>query len=94
MGLSNISGQSCSPIVVNNVLFFVQDGNAYAVNPTTKAQLWHANNIGSIHWESPIVADGAFYVTDESSHFSAYTLGGVVPPTFTMSSLYLPLVLR
>ena len=90
----DISGRTSSPIVANNVLFFVQDNNAYAVDPVTKAQLWNANNIGSIHWESPIVADGAFYVTDQSSHFSAYTLGGIVPLSFTMTSLYLPLVLH
>lgn len=81
-----------SPIVANGVLFYVGGGNIWGLNPTTHAQLWHDTHIGSIHWESPIVADGALYITDGNGTLSAYTLNGVVPAPFT--TIRLPLVIR
>jgi hypothetical protein len=70
------SSGGTSPIVANNVLFYVGSGNAWALDPTTGTTLWHDTGIGNIHWESPIVANGALYITDESSHLTAYTLNG------------------
>lgn len=53
-----------SPIVANNVLYDASYGALKALDPTTGAVLWQDTTIGPIHWESPIVADGAVYLTD------------------------------
>jgi outer membrane protein assembly factor BamB len=81
-----------SPIIANGVLYYAGNNDIRALNPTTHAQLWHDSSISGIHWESPIVADGILYITDESGQLSAYTLNGVVPPPF--SRINLPLVAR
>lgn len=63
-----------SPIVANNVLYYATSGSIQAINPTDGARLWSSNDIGAIHWESPIVANGVLYITDESKHLTAYAL--------------------
>jgi hypothetical protein len=67
-------GAGTSPILANGVLFYVRSGLILALNPVNGTQLWSDNRIGSIHWESPIVANGVLYVTDSSGHLTAYTL--------------------
>jgi hypothetical protein len=41
------------------------------MSPATGATLWQGA-IGGVHWESPIVVNGVLYVTDESSHLTAF----------------------
>jgi outer membrane protein assembly factor BamB len=68
------SDGSSSPIITNNVLFCAVSGNIRALNPVTGDLLWQSNNIGSIHWESPIVDNGVLYITDESGNLTAFGL--------------------
>ncbi len=68
-----------SPIVVGGILYYAGSGHIYALDPASGRQLWSDSSIAGIHWESPIVADGTLYITDEAAHLTAYTLGGVVP---------------
>ncbi len=65
---------SSSPIIANNILFCAVSGSIRALNPVTGKQLWRSNNIGSIHWESPIVDNGVLYITDESRNLTAFGL--------------------
>ncbi len=67
-----------SPIIANDVLYYAGDNIIRALNPVTGATLWSDNTIGGIHWESPIVADGELYITDQSGNLSAYTLNGAL----------------
>ncbi len=68
------SGAGSSPVLANGVLFDAGSGALRALNPETGAALWSSTQIGGIHWESPIVADGVVYVTDESAHLTAFAL--------------------
>ncbi len=70
------SGGNSSPLVANNVLYVASGSTLRALNPVTKAQLWAsaANAIGSIKWQSPVVANCAVYVLDQANHLSAFTL--------------------
>jgi hypothetical protein len=70
------NGGNSSPLVANNVLYVASGSTLRALNPTTKAQLWAsaASAIGSIKWQSPVVANCAVYILDQSSHLSAFTL--------------------
>jgi hypothetical protein len=67
-----------SPIVAANVLYYAGASGLQALNPQTGALLWSAA-IGGIHWESPVVAGGIVYITDEASHLTAYSLNGALP---------------
>src|SRR5262249_48498631 len=68
------SGGGTSPVLANGVLFYAGSGGLRAPNPETGPTLWSSPPIGDIHWESPIVVDGSVYVTDESSHLTAFAL--------------------
>jgi Putative Ig domain/PQQ-like domain len=68
-----------SPVVANNVLFYAGGGVVRAVNPATGATLWTSSSVGSTHWQSPIVANGAVYVTGGSNHLTAFALPSVAP---------------
>jgi outer membrane protein assembly factor BamB len=60
--------------VANGVLFYIGSGFVRALNPATGQRLWHDALIGGIHWESPIVANGNLYFTDENANLTAYDL--------------------
>ena len=64
-----------SPIVVNRVLYLEGTGRLEALDPTTGAVLW-STAFGGVHWESPVVAEGILFATDESAHLAAYTVIG------------------
>ena len=68
-----------SPIVVNGIVFYAGSNHIAALAPTTGGILWSDNGIGGIHWESPILANGILYITDESGKLTAFSPGGVVP---------------
>ena len=91
LGWKNTLG-GFSPLVANGVLYYAGSDALRALNPTTGASLWTSNLIGGIHWESPIVADGVLYITDESSHLTAYSLGGIIPGA--NNSFFLPIIRR
>ncbi len=69
-----IAGGGSSPIVANNVLFYAGSGGIQALDPTSGNRLWQDGSSGSIHWESPIVANGVLYITNESGQLTAYGL--------------------
>jgi len=79
---NNGSGSRSSPLVANNVLYVASGSTLRALNPVTKATLWASSattgTIGSVKWQSPVVANCAVYILDESSHLSAFTLPGAL----------------
>ena len=79
-----------SPIVANGVLYYAGYNTVRALDPATGHQLWQAGNLGFIHWESPIVADGMLYVPDGNGALHAYSLpatgGTTATPTATLTS--------
>lgn len=83
-GLSTIwqrADGGSSPIVANGVLFYAGNNTIHAINAVNNAQLWHDASIGGIHWESPVVANGTLYITDESANLTAY-----VPALWSLQS--------
>lgn len=63
-----------SPVIAGGVLFYATSNEILALDPHTGVLLWHDTSIGSIHWESPVVANGIVYITDETNHLTAYSL--------------------
>ncbi len=65
---------SSSPVIADNVLYCAVSGSIRALDPVTGKRLWRSNDIGRIHWESPIVDNGVLYITDESGNLTAFGL--------------------
>lgn len=63
-----------SPLVANGIVFIAQSGKINAFRAVDGTLLWSDNRIGSIHWESPIVANGVVYATDQNGNLTAYSL--------------------
>jgi hypothetical protein len=71
-----------SPVFAGGMLFAAGSGALRVYDPTTGQTLWTSEqasangSIGAIHWESPIVVDGAVYITDENATIICYGLPG------------------
>jgi outer membrane protein assembly factor BamB len=74
------SGEGSSPVVANGIVFVAFDEALVALDAVTGKELWSSalssahGNIGSIHWQSPIVVNGSVYCSDESGNLTAYSL--------------------
>jgi hypothetical protein len=77
---SGASNASSSPVVAGGVLFNAGacgSGSGVCVNARnahTGDVLWSSPAIGPLHWQSPIVVDGAVYVTDNNSKLWKFAL--------------------
>jgi hypothetical protein len=76
-----------SPVVANNMVFSLSGSTVRALDPLTGGVLWSLARSGGFHWESLIVANGAVYATDGSSHLTAYALGTSQTSTTLVSSM-------
>ena len=81
----NVQGGT-SPIVANNLLFSISGSTIRALDPTSGNTLWSLPRSGGFHWESLIVANGAVYATDRSSHLTAYAIASQSTTTSLASS--------
>jgi outer membrane protein assembly factor BamB len=59
--------------VSDGVVFVAMNGAILGLDAHTGKKLW-AGSIGSVHWESPIVANSALYCSDENGTLSAFSL--------------------
>ncbi len=65
-----------TPVIAGGVLFYLSRNGVRALNPATGAQLWTDASAGAtgLHWQSPIVVNGALYFTDGGGKLRAYSL--------------------
>ena len=68
------SDEGTSPIMANGVLYDAGSGHLSALDPETGQVLWSTTQVVGIHWESPIVAGGTLYLTDDSGALTAFSL--------------------
>jgi hypothetical protein len=73
------SNASTSPIVANGVLYHAgpcADGGicVTAHDPLSGDVLWSSPHIGNVHWQSPILVDGALYITDNNGKLWKFAL--------------------
>lgn len=68
------SGGGFSPVVANSVIYYAGSNILRALDPTTGNSLWTSALIGGIHWQSPMMANSAVYVLDQSNHLTAFGL--------------------
>jgi hypothetical protein len=72
-----VSAGGTSPVIANNVLYYVTSNKVLAVNPTSGTTIWSDTQIGSIHWQSLILVNSRLYVIDSTSKLWVYQLDGV-----------------
>jgi hypothetical protein len=72
-----------SPLVANNILYILGSNIIRAVDPASGATLWSSTAVGGLHWQSPIVANGVLYATDQSSRLTAFA--PPPPPTVNLA---------
>ncbi|MGA9018280.1 MAG: PQQ-binding-like beta-propeller repeat protein [Candidatus Cybelea sp.] len=76
----NSSGEGSSPVGANGIVFVAFNEALVALDAVNGKELWSSalssahGNIGSIHWQSPIVVNGSVYCSDESGNLTAYSL--------------------
>ena len=64
--------RSTSAVLANNVLYEASGDRVGAYDPLTGANLWQDTTLGSLHWQSPIVVNGAVFMEDIAGHLNAY----------------------
>ncbi|MHB8624967.1 MAG: outer membrane protein assembly factor BamB family protein [Aggregatilineales bacterium] len=74
------SAGGTSPIIANNILFYVGGGSINAFDPRTGNALWNGSLAGGTHWESVMVANGWVYGTDQASRLTGFTLSSSLSP--------------
>jgi hypothetical protein len=67
-----------SPILVNGVLYMVDEHEVRASNPIDGSILWRNQTIGGIHWQTPIVANNVLYVADDNNLLTGFAVPGTV----------------
>jgi hypothetical protein len=68
------AGAGTSPVVANGVLYYARSGLISALSPTSGNLLWSSSQVGGIHWQSPIVANGVVYLEDQNGNLTAFAL--------------------
>ncbi|HMD03006.1 MAG TPA: PQQ-binding-like beta-propeller repeat protein [Candidatus Baltobacteraceae bacterium] len=69
----SLGGEGTSAAVRAGVVYVAASGELEALDATTGAVLGSAP-IGGVHWESPMIARGVVYVTDESHNLTAFQI--------------------
>lgn len=65
--------EGTSPVVSGGVVFVAMDSAIYGLDAYTGKTVW-SGAIGTVHWESPIVANGRLFCSDEDGMLSAWSL--------------------
>jgi len=82
-----------SPAVANGVVYVGSyDGNIYALNATTGANVWNYTTGASVY-SSPSVANGVVYVGSENNNVHAVGYAAVATSQGTMSGFGVVLIL-
>ena len=72
------SDASTSPIIANGVLYNAGSCSSgtcvVARNPLTGNVLWTSPSNGGVHWQSPILGNGAIYITDNNAQLWKFGL--------------------
>lgn len=72
------SGLGKNSAFLANGILFVPGSSLSAIDPTTGTVLWSSSqataggDIGPLHWQSPIVVNGAVYMPDDNGTITAY----------------------
>jgi len=67
-------GNGTSPIVRAGVVYVAATNQLVALDATTGATVGSSNALGSVHWQSPIVAQGVVYCSDTSGKLTAFSV--------------------
>lgn len=71
-----------SAVVANGTLYYASSHALRALDALTGEAIWSDDQIGNIHWQSPIVVNGRVYVIDLTSRLWVYRLDGIFRGSF------------
>jgi outer membrane protein assembly factor BamB len=73
--ISRSSSRRRPPVLSGGIVFVaLTGGQLVALDAQTGRRLWVSTALGLIHWESPVVADGTVYCSDQSGALTAFAL--------------------
>ena len=67
------TSEGTSPVVSDGIIFVAGNRALVALDVHDGHRLW-TRSIGRIHWESPIIANGTLYCSDQDGNVVAYAL--------------------
>ena len=72
----HLGGGGGGSAIANGVLYYASNNVFHALNPLTGAELWRNTGIGTIHWQTPTIANGVVYIGDRGRQLTAFALPG------------------
>jgi hypothetical protein len=76
-----------SPVIANGTLYYAASHALRALDATTGQVIWSDNQIGNVHWQSPIVVNGRIYMIDQTSKLWVYALDGIFRNSFVVNEV-------
>ena len=73
-----LGSQGTSPVVRDGIVYVAATNELVALDATTGATIASNSSLGGVHWESPSIANGVVYCTDENDNLTAFA---IVPQT-------------
>jgi outer membrane protein assembly factor BamB len=70
----SLGGSGTSPVVRNGVVYVAASNQLVALDATTGTMLASNSALGSVHWESPSIANGVVYCTDQGGNLTAFAI--------------------
>jgi outer membrane protein assembly factor BamB len=70
----SLGGPGTSPVVRDGIVYVAASNELVALNATTGATIASNSSLGGVHWESPSIANGVVYCTDESHNLTAFQI--------------------
>lgn len=70
----SLGGEGTSPVVRDGVVYVAASNELVALDAMTGATLATDASLGGVHWESPSIANGVVYCSDENHHLTAFAI--------------------
>jgi outer membrane protein assembly factor BamB len=69
-----LGSEGTSPVVRDGVVYVAATNELVALDATTGAILASNPSLGGVHWESPSIADGVVYCSDQNGNLTAFAI--------------------
>ena len=70
----SVNNGGTSPVLANGVLYYAAENHLYGVDASSGEVLWQDNQIGPVHWQTPIIAGSSLFICDGSHQVWRYDL--------------------
>ncbi len=67
------TAEGTSPVVSGDAVIVAMNGAVYGLDARSGKKLW-SGSMGAVHWQSPIVANGRLFCSDQDGNLNAWSL--------------------